>query len=129
MVIPHSWCGMRPPCFDSAVLNVVRKTSQERCRQCALSSLPQVLVISVFFLTDLKTILMEKMQREIPVITVVPVMGTTEEGAVDPLTEILALKDKLRKQVSWRLLKSITFFFVNSIQKAQIKTNINGTGG
>ena len=69
------------------------------------------------------------MQREIPVITVVPVMGTTEEGAVDPLTEILALKDKFRKQVSWRLLKSTTFTFVNSIQKAQIKMNINGTGG
>ncbi|XP_015748257.1 PREDICTED: uncharacterized protein LOC107328056 [Acropora digitifera] len=47
---------------------------------------------------DLKTILTEKMQQEIPVITVVPVMGTTEEGAVDPLTEILALKDEFKKQ-------------------------------
>ena len=47
------------------------------------------------------------MQQEIPVITVVPVMGTTEEGAVDPLTEILALKDEFKKQVSWRFLKEL----------------------
>lgn len=46
------------------------------------------------------------MQQEIPVITVVPVMGTTEEGAVDPLTEILALKDEFKKQVSWRSLQT-----------------------
>ena len=58
-------------------------------------------------MTDLKTILTEKMQQEIPVITVVPVMGTTEEGAVDPLTEILALKDEFKKQVSWRFLKEL----------------------
>ncbi|KAK2547035.1 L-tyrosine decarboxylase, partial [Acropora cervicornis] len=48
---------------------------------------------------DLKTILTEKMQQEIPVITVVPVMGTTEEGAVDPLTEILALKDEFKNMM------------------------------
>ena len=48
------------------------------------------------------------MQQEIPVITVVPVMGTTEEGAVDPLTEILALKDEFKKQVSEQIqLKTV----------------------
>ena len=80
-------------------------------------------------MTDLKTILTEKMQQEIPVITVVPVMGTTEEGAVDPLTEILALKDEFKKQVSWRLLKSITFTFANSTKNGQIGMNIKGNPG
>ncbi|XP_067020489.1 uncharacterized protein [Acropora muricata] len=47
---------------------------------------------------DLKLILMEKMEQKIPVITVVPVIGTTEEGAVDPLVEILALRDDFKKQ-------------------------------
>ena len=90
----------------------------------------------MYFLTDLKVILTEKMQREIPIITVVPVMGTTEEGAVDPLTEILDLKDEFRKQVSWRLhinysknLNSKTFTFANSTTKCQIKVNINRTPG
>ena len=44
------------------------------------------------------------MEQEIPVITVVPVIGTTKEGAVDPLVEILALRDNFRKQVSRRVL-------------------------
>lgn len=56
------------------------------------------------FVEDLNLILMEKMEQEIPVITVVPVIGTTEEGAVDPLVEILALRDDFRKQVSRRVL-------------------------
>ena len=56
------------------------------------------------FVEDLKVILMEKMEQEIPVISVVPVIGTTEEGAVDPLVEILALRDDFRKQVSRRVL-------------------------
>lgn len=63
------------------------------------------------------------MQQEIPVITVVPVMGTTEEGAVDPLTEILALKDEFKKQVS------ITFTFANSTKNGQIGLNIKGNPG
>lgn len=40
------------------------------------------------------------MELKIPVITVVSVMGTTEESAVDPLTDILDLRDKFRQRVS-----------------------------
>ena len=42
------------------------------------------------------------MEREIPVITVVSIMGTTEESAVDPLTEILASRDTFRNKVTIR---------------------------
>ena len=103
--------------FLRPALNMERERCQERGRRYALSERLQFYLF-MYFLTDLKIILTEKMQREIPVITVVPVMGTTEEGAVDPLTEILALKDEFRKQVSWRLhvsysknLNSKTFIF------------------
>ena len=48
----------------------------------------------------MKRVLAEKMQQEIPVITVAVVMGTTEESAVDPLTDVLDLRDEFRKQVS-----------------------------
>ncbi|XP_068716270.1 uncharacterized protein [Montipora foliosa] len=47
---------------------------------------------------DLKRILTEKMQQEIPVVTVAVVMGTTEESAVDPLTDVLDLRDEFRKK-------------------------------
>lgn len=45
---------------------------------------------------ELERILKEKLDNEIPVITVVSVMGTTEESAVDPLTEILELRKQFR---------------------------------
>lgn len=48
---------------------------------------------------ELERILKEKLDNEIPVITVVSVMGTTEESAVDPLTEILELRKKFRTKV------------------------------
>lgn len=48
---------------------------------------------------ELKRILQEKLEKEIPVITVVSVMGTTEESAVDPLTEILEMRQKFRTKV------------------------------
>lgn len=48
---------------------------------------------------ELKRILQEKLDNEIPVITVVSVMGTTEESAVDPLTEILELRKQFRTKV------------------------------
>ena len=52
------------------------------------------------YFLDLNRVLTEKMEQEIPIITVVAVIGTTEESAVDPLTEILDLKQELRKKVS-----------------------------
>jgi len=52
------------------------------------------------YFLDLNRVLTEKMEQEIPIITVVSVMGTTEESAVDPLTEILDLKQEFRKKVS-----------------------------
>ncbi|XP_022786520.1 uncharacterized protein LOC111326721 [Stylophora pistillata] len=45
---------------------------------------------------DLERILQQKLENEIPVITVVSVMGTTEESAMDPLTAILELREKFR---------------------------------
>ena len=56
------------------------------------------------FVEDLKVILMEKMQQDIPVTTIVPVKGTTEEGAVNALFETLALRDDFTKQVSGTVL-------------------------
>ncbi|XP_068718076.1 uncharacterized protein [Montipora capricornis] len=47
---------------------------------------------------DLRRVLKVKKEKEIPVISVVAIMGTTEESAVDPLTDILDLRDKFRKQ-------------------------------
>jgi len=41
------------------------------------------------------------MEQEIPVITVVSVMGTTEESAVDPLSEILDFRHTFRKKVTF----------------------------
>ena len=52
----------------------------------------------------MKRILKEKLDNEIPIIAVVSVMGTTEESAVDPLTEILELRQKFRTKV--RLLRN-----------------------
>ena len=39
-----------------------------------------------------------------PVVAVVAVMGTTEESAIDPLSDIFALRDEFRKKVSTLLL-------------------------
>lgn len=56
------------------------------------------------YVSDLKRVLEEKLKQEIPVITVVSVMGTTEESAVDPLTEILDLRKKISKKVRFDFL-------------------------
>ena len=48
---------------------------------------------------DLNLILKEKLDKEIPVITVVAVTGTTEQGAVDPVTAIVHLREKFRMKV------------------------------
>ena len=44
-------------------------------------------------------VLNEKLKNHIPVISVISIMGTTEESAVDPLDEILKIRDQLKKQV------------------------------
>ena len=44
-------------------------------------------------------VLNEKLKNHIPVISVISIMGTTEENAVDPLDEILKIRDQLKKQV------------------------------
>lgn len=48
---------------------------------------------------ELERTLKDKLKHNIPVITVLAVMGTTEESAVDPLTEILDLRQKFRTKV------------------------------
>ena len=40
-----------------------------------------------------------KLRDEIPVLSVVSIMGTTEASAVDPLKEILDLREKMCKKV------------------------------
>lgn len=38
--------------------------------------------------------------KQIQMISVISIMGTTEESAVDPLDEILSIREKLSKEVS-----------------------------
>jgi len=47
----------------------------------------------------LKNILEKHLQKEIPVVAVVAVMGTTEDSAIDPLTEILKIRKDFSKKV------------------------------
>jgi len=47
----------------------------------------------------LKNILEKHLEKEIPVVAVVAVMGTTEESAIDPLTEILKMRKDFSKKV------------------------------
>jgi len=49
-------------------------------------------------ITRLKERLEECLQNRIPVIAVVAVIGSTEEGAVDPLRKIIELRTEFRKQ-------------------------------
>ena len=51
----------------------------------------------------LKKILEKHLEKEIPVVAVVAVMGTTEESAIDPLTEILKIRKNFSKKVRDRL--------------------------
>ena len=50
----------------------------------------------------LKNILEKHLEKEIPVVAVVAVMGTTEESAIDPLTEILKIRKNFSKKVGDR---------------------------
>lgn len=54
-------------------------------------------VNGMFFVmhSGLKKILLEKMNNEIPVISVISIMGTTEESAVDPLKDIFEIRKEL----------------------------------
>ena len=45
--------------------------------------------------SGLKAILLEKMHNEIPVISVIGIMGTTEESAVDSLEDIFEIRTEL----------------------------------
>ena len=54
-------------------------------------------VNAMFFVMNsgLKKILLEKMHQEIPVISVIGIMGTTEESAVDSLEDIFEIRKEL----------------------------------
>ena len=62
------------------------------------------LLLNIFSL-DLHRILEEKLKHQIPVIAVVSIMGTTEESAVDPLTDILRMRKKFAKKVSENVIR------------------------
>ena len=47
----------------------------------------------------LKNTLEKHLEKEIPVVAVVAVMGTTEESAIDPLTEILKIRKEFSRKV------------------------------
>ena len=51
------------------------------------------------FNLDLNRKLKEKLDKEIPVITVVAITGTTEQSAVDPVNAIVHLRGKFRTKV------------------------------
>ena len=51
------------------------------------------------FNSDLNRKLKEKLDKEIPVITLVAITGTTEQSAVDPVNAIVHLRGKFRTKV------------------------------
>ena len=53
-----------------------------------------------FVLLVLKDILEKHLEKQIPIVAVVAVMGTTEESSIDPLTEIVTLRKQFSKKVS-----------------------------
>ncbi|EDO29152.1 predicted protein, partial [Nematostella vectensis] len=46
----------------------------------------------------LRDLLEDKLANKIPVVSVIAIMGTTEESAVDPLTDILELRNEMRRR-------------------------------
>ena len=58
----------------------------------------EVNVLGVCF-TVLKDTLEKHLEKQIPVVAVVAVMGTTEESAIDPLTEILQIREDFSRKV------------------------------
>ena len=52
-----------------------------------------------FFFKELEGQLEICLEQQIPVISVVSVHGSTEFGSLDPLEDIIGLREKFRKQV------------------------------
>jgi glutamate/tyrosine decarboxylase-like PLP-dependent enzyme len=48
---------------------------------------------------DLRKELQTCVEKAIPVISVTAVIGSTEESAIDPLTEILDIREEFKKKV------------------------------
>ena len=53
----------------------------------------------MFFFKELEGQLEICLEQQIPVISVVSVHGSTEFGSIDPLEDIIGLREKFRKQV------------------------------
>ena len=70
----------------------------------SLNRRPLTFFVPTFNL-DLNRKLKEKLDKEIPVITVVAITGTTEQSAVDPVNAIVHLRGKFRTKVriTWTL--------------------------
>ena len=64
----------------------------------SLNRRPVAFFVPTFNL-DLNRKLKEKLDKEIPVITVVAITGTTEQSAVDPVNAIVHLRGKFRTKV------------------------------
>ena len=64
----------------------------------SLNRRPLAFFVPTFNL-DLNRKLKEKLDKEIPVITVVAITGTTEQSAVDPVNAIVHLRGKFRTKV------------------------------
>ena len=56
-------------------------------------------VTDVIYCLDLKQELDYCVENGIPVVSVTAVMGSTEESAVDPLNDILSIRDEYKKKV------------------------------
>lgn len=101
--------------------------AQEFCNRHKLTTSPCVVVASTYHVSFLKAVtitglgkdclvtvpvdanarmnsqvleitLREKLLKKIPVISVISIMGTTEESAVDPLVDILSIRTKLSQE-------------------------------
>ena len=64
----------------------------------SLNRRPLTFFVPTFDL-DLKRTLKEKLDKQIPVITVVAITGSTEQSAVDPVNAIVHLRGKFRTKV------------------------------
>jgi len=73
------------------------KTDTFELNQC--QHLTLVIVYLLAFL-ELRNILKDKLANQIPVISVVAILGTTEQSAVDPLADILEIRADMRSRVS-----------------------------
>ena len=63
----------------------------------------------------LKEKLKKHLELKIPIISMVAVIGSTEESAVDPIYEIFEMREEFKKQV--RLARLIfKYFFVKHFQ-------------